>query len=486
MAFGVLQLRKSLPHLWLSVAWVVLTFIAWSRLPETTRQTAWAEDGGVFLRDVLSSNGWETLIKPYDGYMHLIPRALVGVVYAIAPIDAFAVWVSCLSCAVAAGVGLGVFMLAKPLIQSPWLRAIFAAIPVLLPVAPIEVLGNAANLHWYFLWLSPWLLINRPDSRGGRTGLFLIALTTSASEVITVIFLPLAAWMIWKRKNYWAPIGLIMGVGLQLLTTILSPRTESLRVDNSVGLRSVAIGFFVQPIASLVWTDSHAFAAGLAKTGAPTIFLPATLLTLLCLAIFMFGTTTFKVAALCAVGSAVTCWTASVLINANPVFNYAYFDSQDWRQNFEFSRYAVAPGMILLALIPLALASLLKPLTHGRQPGTKISSSTALLAFVLVMLPNFFQASTLRQAGPEWAAQVATARASCSSDKTLTESTVSVAPVQWKFSLVELPCALLDPDRSRHSAASVLLFPLGLLPKSAWLGASISNRRKDADCRKRT
>lgn len=459
MVIEVLQLRKLLPHVWLSLAWLALTYIAWCRLPPTTRQTVWAEDGGVFLRDVLSSNGWETLLKPYDGYIHVIPRALVGVVYFIAPIDAFAVWVSFLSCAVAAGVGLGVFVLAKPLIQSPWLRAILAAIPVLLPVAPVEVLGNAANLHWYFLWLSPWLLIHRPVSRGGRAGLFLIALVTSASEVLTGIFVPLAAWMIFKRKNYWAPIGLIVGVGLQLLTTLVSPRGESLRVDNSVGLRSVAIGFFVQPIASLVWTDSHAVAADLANTGMPAVYLPATVLALLFIFILIFGRTMLKVAAMYAVSSAAICWTASVLINANPVFNYAYFSSQDWRQSFQFSRYAVAPGMLLLALIPIALASLIDSRTHSSQPGTKKWSSAALLVFTLVMLPNFFQASTLREAGPEWAAQVVKARAACGSDTTLTESTVSVAPARWKFTQVSLPCALLDPYRSSHTSASVLLLP---------------------------
>ncbi|MGO4237541.1 hypothetical protein [Pseudarthrobacter sp. YAF2] len=359
----------------------------------------------------------------------------------------------------AAGVGLGVFVLAKPLIQSPWLRTIFAAIPVLLPLAPVEVLGNAANLHWYFLWLSPWLLIYRPVSRGGRAGLFLIALAISASEVITVIFLPLAAWMILKRKNYCAPIGLIVGVGLQLLTTLVSPRGESLRVDNSVGLRSVAIGFFVQPIASLVWTDSHAVAADLANTGTLTVFLPAIVLAIFFILILMFGRTKLKVAAIYAVSSAATCWTASVLINANPVFNYAYFNNQDWRQNFQFSRYAVAPGMLLLTLIPIALASLNDRPTYDSQPGTKKWSFAALLVFTLVMLPNFFQGSTLREAGPEWAAQVVTARAACSSDKSLTESTVSVAPARWKFTQVRLPCALLEQDRSSHAAASVLLFP---------------------------
>ncbi|MHC6230429.1 hypothetical protein ACX5I6_12315 [Arthrobacter sp. MMS24-T111] len=226
-----------------------------------------------------------------------------------------------------------------------------------------------------------------------------------------------------------------------------------------MGLRSVALGFLVQPVASLVWTDSHTVADDLANTGILAVFLPAIVLTILFILIFMFGRTNLKVAAIYAIGSAATCWTASVLINANPVFNYAYFNSQDWRQSFQFSRYAVAPGMLLLTLIPIALASLSDPPTRSSQPGTKKVFSAALLVFTLVMLPNFFQARTLREAGPEWAAQVVSARAACSSDKTLTESTVSVAPARWKFTRVRLPCALLDPNKSSHTAASDILFP---------------------------
>jgi hypothetical protein len=454
MALGALQLRKLLPYLGLLPAWLVLALIAWFRLPEITRQTVWAEDGGVFLRDILASGVWETLATPYDGYLHVIPRALIGIAYTIAPIESFAVSVSFLSCAAVAGVGLAAFFLAKPVIQPPWLRAILVVIPILLPVAPVEVLGNAANVHWYLLWLAPWLLVREPVSPSGRAGFFLVALATAASEVITGLFLPLALWMMWKRHNYWAPLGLIIGVGLQLLTTLFSPRAASLRVENSVEFLSVLIGFFVQPIGSLWRADSRALAADLVEYGGLAVLLPAVLLALLCVAIFMFGRTVWKVAAAYAVGSAGACWAASVLVNAHPMFNYTQFDSQDWQESFQYSRYAAAPGMLLLTLVPLALASLASRFPRKSQCGTRRQSAAALLVFTLVMLTNFFPARTLREDGPEWSAGVRNARAACNSDVTMADSAVTAAPALWKFAQVRVPCAVLAAPQAGGLAAA--------------------------------
>jgi hypothetical protein len=458
MALGVLQLRKFLPYVWLLPAWLVLTLIAWSRLPETTRQTVWAEDGGVFLRDVIANGVWGTIVRPYDGYLHVIPRTLVGIAYKIAPIDSFAVSISFLSCAAVAIVCLAVFFLANPVFENPWLRAILAAIPILLPVAPVEVLGNAANLHWYLLWLAPWILVREPASVVGRAAFFFAALVTASSEVITGLFLPLALWMMWKRRNYWAPLGLIVGVCLQLLTTLFSPRPASLRVDNSVEPLSVIIGFFVQPIASLWRTDSRTLVANLLDFGGLAVLLPAAVLALLCVAIFTFGRTIWKVAATYAVGSAVACWAASVLVNAHPMFNYSQFHSQDWQDSFQYSRYAAAPGMFLLVLVPLAVASLFNRFQSEGLHGKRRQPAAAFLVFALVMLTNFFPAMTLREVGPEWLPGVANARAACGSDATLTDSTVTAAPARWKFAHVRVPCAILAvPGDGRPAATDVLL-----------------------------
>jgi hypothetical protein len=441
MGTRVPPLRKSLPWLWLFPASLLLTLINWLRLPTAAKQTAWAEDGGVFLRDILEDGVWGSVLKPYDGYLHIIPRLLVSVAHKITPIDFFALSVSFVSCAAVAVVCLAAFFLAKPVIEDGWLRAMLAAIPVLLPVAPVEVLGNAANLHWYLLWLSPWLLVRKPVTNAGRIGLFLGALLTAASEVITGLFVPLALWMIWKQKNFWAPLGLIVGVGLQMLTALNSPRPASLRIDNSVDLYSVVVGFFVQPVAALWRTDSRTLVANLVDFGGLAVLLPAAVLILLFITILWVGRWIWKAAAIYAVGAALACWAASVLINAHPMFNYSQFSSQDWLQSFQYSRYAAAPGMFLLVLVPLAFASFAHRLQPERR--TRLMAPASLAAFGLVVLTNFFPATTLRDVGPEWSPGVDIARAACVSDPRLVHTPVTVAPAAWKYARVQVPCSLL-------------------------------------------
>ncbi len=51
--------------------------LAWWRLGPVTRATTWAEDGGIFLREQLAYGAGDTLLRPYAGYLHLVPRLLV-------------------------------------------------------------------------------------------------------------------------------------------------------------------------------------------------------------------------------------------------------------------------------------------------------------------------------------------------------------------------------------------------------------------------
>ena len=73
------------------------------------------------------------------------------------------------------------------------MRATLASAVVLVPAAPIEVLGNAANLHSYCLWLVPWLLLARPASRRGSVGLGAVGLAIALSEIQTALFAPFFA-----------------------------------------------------------------------------------------------------------------------------------------------------------------------------------------------------------------------------------------------------------------------------------------------------
>ncbi|MBK0297343.1 hypothetical protein IAE22_36520, partial [Bacillus sp. S34] len=56
-------------------------------------------DGGVFLRDRVALGPVDSLLHPYAGYLHLVPRLLVDLGWAM-PVEDYALVVSLGACAV--------------------------------------------------------------------------------------------------------------------------------------------------------------------------------------------------------------------------------------------------------------------------------------------------------------------------------------------------------------------------------------------------
>lgn len=422
-----------------AVAVTFLTLIAWVRLPSLTRRTVWAEDGGVFLRDVLSLGGLRSIPVPYDGYLHVVPRTMASLASTLAPVDAYAGVMSLLSCFVVAVVAVAVYFLSRTVFESRALRAMLAVIPILLPVAPQEVLGNAANLHWYLLWLAPWLLLYKPISSPGRVLLFAAALLTATSEIITGMFLPLAIWAIVARKNLWGPVGLILGVALQLLTTLMKPRFATMPIETALDPLSVIYGFFLLPLGSIWNADSRSLGSAIGSVGWRALVVPGLLLLAIVAYTVAVGRPLLKFVSLGLLGSSIVCWTASVVLSGNRMFGYSSYVEADWTSGFGYVRYAAAPAMFLLALVPVFVAAVAE--RDNARSGT--SHAFIAAAFVVVLLGSYFPAATARQGGPDWAAGVADARAICTSNPTLEAAGVFVAPTVWKFAEVQVPCARL-------------------------------------------
>lgn len=414
---------------------IALTLLSWLRLPEVSRGTAWAEDAAVFLQEAISLGAARSIIEPYAGYLHVIPRMLSGLAYKLAPIDAYGYMMSLLSCAAVAAIAVSVFFLSRPVFRQLPLRLMLAMIPVFLPIGPMEVLGNAANLHWYLLWLAPWLLLYKPAHWYSKALLFAAALATATSEIITGLFVPLALWTIIWRKNHWASSGLILGVGLQILVTASKPRDEA-AAGEAVEPLSVFYGFVLQAIGSLWETDQRTVASSIVNFGGFALIVPVIIVVGLLAYIMFFGRLKWKLMAAYAFGAAAACWTAAIVVNAQPVFNYAAFTLEDWRGQFTFIRYAAAPSMFLLTLVPLACAvAAERSGLRSWRPG--YSAPAVLLTILLI---NYFPSTTTRQAGPEWGMQVKAARSACSADAALGRATVHAAPTDWG---IDIPCGIL-------------------------------------------
>lgn len=148
----------------------------------------WAEDGRVFLKQAFEI-GWSSLLKPYDGYFHTIPR-LIALISACFPIEAIPVIIVLLC------YGIFTYTITLPFTKPyKWLfcNQVFSlAIAIVLLVSPGQatMLGNGTNLHWYLLLLLS--ILGLKDIRMPYSfGEIVIAFLCVSSEGAVIILLPL-------------------------------------------------------------------------------------------------------------------------------------------------------------------------------------------------------------------------------------------------------------------------------------------------------
>lgn len=177
-----------------------------------------AEDGQVFLAQTLEG-GFSTLLQPYAGYLHVVPR-LISNVCALGGPGAYA------ACTDAGSVLVKVLVasLAFPVMAAyarTWAWGLVAASAVLmLPTGQQEVLGNLTNLRWFLVFAAFCSVMGIFTSR--RLAIFaaVLAMLASLSDPMPIIFLPIALWRILGLRG-WVPrlpaLALALGVAVHVL-----------------------------------------------------------------------------------------------------------------------------------------------------------------------------------------------------------------------------------------------------------------------------
>lgn len=419
--------------------------LAWWRLGPVTRSTVWAEDGGIFLRERDALGPVASLLHPYAGYLHLVPRLLVDVGRAL-PVEQYAHAVAGGACLVVGAVAATVFLLARDVVPSPYLRGLLAAVPALLPLAPYEVLGNAANVHWTMLFVAPWLFAYRSRTWWGAAGVALATVPVVLTELQTVLFLPLLLLAVLPRRDatgtrVWPralPVALVAlgGGAAQVVTALTDHRYAG---HGSPAFADVVAGFLLQPFAGVWNRDVGAAVRLVVAHGWTVLAVPATfLLAALVLALVVGDLRTrWTLAALTLVSGGV--WWAALLANAgaaqpwaHPVAALAAFPPQ---------RYAAASGMLLVAAVLVAASALLGATTErtgGAPRLVRAFTGWALVGLVVVaVVGNVAPGPTRRDQGPVWAAQIPAAVAACHGDPS---GTATVRKVPWN---ADVSCAWL-------------------------------------------
>lgn len=407
---------------------IIAAALAWFRLPSLARSTVWAEDGTIFLNDAISGRPAEHLFAGYQGYLQFVPRVVADITVNAVDLQHAAMTVTLLSCAIVGLAAALVFWCARDAVPSSLLRLVLASITVLAPLVPIELLGNAANLHWFFLWMLLWVFLYVPRTRLGAILLSVVALVCAMSEIqllflVPLFLLPRGSRLVWPPR-----IGLVIGLCAQIVTTLISPR------PSHAGGLGGALRNYVAEVALPNFTANR---ATLNELLGPQAFLWETLAVipfLLALAVGLrFGTRLQRVTMLYLVPGSFVLWIGDAFLNG-------WGGSPVGSAPFQFVRYAVVPSMFVLASLVMAAQILISQpeRTGGRLLGRSLGF-IALAALVVTLVVHFVPSETTRSDGPSWQSAIATAQTACRSVSGTAVQRITIAPhtgaALWQFDI---------------------------------------------------
>lgn len=396
---------------------VAATVLNRLRLPSSSSDTMYAEDGARFLHDALV-NGPVALVTPYAGYQHFVPRVSAFVISSFAPVTTWAnamIWTACAVVGViAALVWWSTATLDLPLVS----RLALAAIPVLAPVAGVESIGNIGNVHWYFLYLMPWLLVTRP---GGRTLSVLVAAVTFVgviTEIQTLLLAPMAAYLLLKgRPQRLTGIAYGLGAIVQTLTYLTQGRSGGAGYPGPTAvLRGFLFNGFLGGASAHVGVNRQIVNAA----GWTVIALACALLVAVTVGLLVQQPGLPRALAVVLPIAAIGSWSIAHIYNNYPSLN---FESGP----FKLARWGTASAMLLWALVPLAFG------TVDRR-WLQWASAVGLVA----LMGSSFVVPNSRH-GIYWHTEIRRAQVECRTTAANT-ARVKTLPPDWYF---EIPCSAL-------------------------------------------
>jgi len=395
---------------------VIVTF---ARLPRRAWDVIYAEDGAVFLEDWLIRPSVALLWEPYDGYLHLIPRIISSGV-SLLPAAWWALASTAGAGAVTGAVGALSSVAARHLIQSRFITFAVGLVPLILPFAGVEALGNLANVHWYMLYLAFWIMFvsSTGTCRPILWGVVMFAATTT--EIQVVILLPILALLEWRHRGH--HLHTLAGVGIGAVAQVVSVlATGHARGDGLGDIGSAAKGYLANVVLGSISGNQARISWIIEITG---WWMPALAL-VLCLGISVVLLRTepaLRIAGASALLASAATWFLSFLIN-----NYASL-SYDVPP-ISLIRWGTGATLLLWAWLLITVEGLAqRGVAHRRVAGMLVALAIGVAAAGSpALVPR-------RDIGSTWGEQVAAARVLCRDGKVIE---LHQAPGDWAM---RVPC----------------------------------------------
>lgn len=398
--------------------------LAWFRLTPVARATVWAEDGMVFLSHASAMSLRETVVAPYMGYLHVVPRIVAEAVVTVVPTSGWGSALTAASCAVTGAVAAGVLRLARDVVPSLPARTALALATVAAPLLPIEVLGNLANLHWLLLWLTPWLLL---ADGGGRVRRWLLAVVTFlvvTTEVQAAIFLPLLLWRPRARGAIPRAVAFVAGLALQLAAVLTTPRQTGGGAAPGVG--EVLVSWSHVVVLPWFLGTGRYLAGASGDLGTVLALAVCAGLGAAVVVVARYGTRLQAVVAGVAPLVGVALWATALLLNTPA--------TRGTDDTFIALRYGYVPSLLLVPPLALAVAVLPAVRTRRLLATTLAVQTVAVLALSLVP-------PSARGHGPPWDEGSQVASRACGATPSPPAVDVPIAPTGWS---ARIACAAVD------------------------------------------
>lgn len=398
----------------LGVALLVTAFaLTWFRVPKQSRYQLWAEDGRRFLGEALStSDPLGNLLAPYAGYLHFIPRVVAAMTAALFDVDHFPIVMTALSILASSAIAVMIFFLSWHLGLGAVGRFGVYGATFLAPALSTEILGNTANLHWFFLWLAPWLFLHRPSR--AREGVLwgLVGLAAALTEIQLVLFLPLLLWRPRVDHRLWLAGGAVSGAVAQILTTVSYPRSiTSPPFEPTWSSVSLVARGFTAHVGGGLWnatTPGPGLLGSLGWMGTSTLLLAPPAIALM----WLLHNRSRRLLGLYFFAAAGLLWVASSVLNNLPNEVLLPLQSVESAVPTGVLRHAVVPAWLLLAVIIVVVDEVLR----GRPARLGAVAASLLCALVLsTWAANYYLDPWLRQQPSSWSEEVERARTECSS-----------------------------------------------------------------------
>lgn len=153
----------------------------------------------------------------YAGYLQLVPRFIAQVVSYLPLTDASLAF-ALAGVVVAACSALFIFHASAGHIESVKLRVLLAAALVLLPIAPMELIGSAVNTPWYLLPVLFWAMLWRPRTRPAMAVAAAVGLLAVASNILAALLAPLLVarlYVLRRPREHAVSVGWLAGCLVQ-------------------------------------------------------------------------------------------------------------------------------------------------------------------------------------------------------------------------------------------------------------------------------